>query len=209
MKPSIKPILFVLLVCIFSPTFAQTTCNYVDLGLSAKWATCNIGATSPEESGRFFAWGDVEGQSWNGREWSNGGFIHYLEYKLDSNCNLSIQYDAACTILGDGWRMPTLGDIEELFANCDITWSENFNGTGVSGRVFTSRKSGYEGSFIFLPATGYGDRNALHCTGTDGHIWLSSFGLGFYAWNLGFGTSYTDAYRISQYYGFPIRAVHL
>lgn len=70
----------------------------VDLGLSVKWATCNIGASKPEEYGRYFAWGDVVGQTWNGSKWSGGGFSTYPIYELDSNDNLKPEYDALTLI---------------------------------------------------------------------------------------------------------------
>lgn len=86
--------------------------EWVDMGLSVKWATCNVGANAPEDYGDYFAWGDVKGQTWNG-SWSEGGFSEPLgfaalrrRYEL-SDHKLTPEYDAAHVNLGDKWRMPT------------------------------------------------------------------------------------------------------
>jgi len=177
----------------------------VDLGLSVKWATCNLGADSPEEYGRYFAWGDVVGQTWNGSSWSGGGFYNYPSYQLDANNNLKPEYDAAHVNLGGSWRMPTYSEFQELINNCTCTWTSNYNGTGVAGRIFTSKKTGYTDKFLFLPAAGYGDGTNLRGAGSCGSYWSSTSYSDYDAWSLSFDSG--NVFTYSYYYRYCGRSV--
>jgi len=181
--------------------------EYVDLGLSVKWATCNIGATKPEKYGRYFAWGDVTGQTWYGSSWSGSGFSKYPSYALDAKKNLKLEYDAAHVNLGGTWRMPTKAEFEELINNCTCTWTSNYNSTGVAGRIFTSKKRGYTDKSIFLPAAGFGNYSSLYHAGSYGHYWSSSFYNDNGAWNLDFYSGNVDTYYYCRYYGRSVRPV--
>jgi hypothetical protein len=134
--------------------------EYVDLGLSKKWATFNLGATKPEEMGYLFAWGEVEPKEIyqaNTYKWSNGGTFEgsYTKYCNDPNYGagnyvdgytyLLPEDDAASNALGLGWSMPSYDDLEELRMNCDWEWAEE---NGVAGIRVTSRVNT---SSIFLP----------------------------------------------------------
>jgi len=185
-------------------TLALPKPQSVDLGLSVKWASFNIGASKPEEYGRYFAWGDVVGQTWDGSSWSGGGFYTYPSYQLDANNNLKPEYDAAHAILGGKWRMPTKAECEELINNCTSNWT-NIN--GVSGILFTSKKSGYTDKSIFLPAAGVGYCSNVDAAGSDGLYWSSTFFSGDYAWYLYFDSDYVSTYLYSRYIGRSVRPV--
>lgn len=118
--------------------------EYVDLGLSVLWATCNIGASYPFERGDYFSWGEVETKS-------NFSHENYKYDKMDvRNIGKNISsssYDAATKKWGKNWRIPTLVEMKELINNC--LW-EKTTLQGCKGYKIT----GKNGKYIFLPATG-------------------------------------------------------
>lgn len=121
--------------------------DFVDLGLSVKWATYNLGATSPEQKGSFFAWGEVEPKN----EFYDANYLFASEEYACENIGANIcgtQYDAVATLWGEGWRMPTMSEFEELYAKCSNVW---VTVDGQPGRRFT----GPNGNTIFLPASGF------------------------------------------------------
>ncbi|MBQ8607473.1 MAG: hypothetical protein IJ417_04695 [Bacteroidaceae bacterium] len=125
----------------------------VDLGLSVKWATCNVGASSPEEFGDYFAWGETEPKSrYRGftYKWGDDYMTKYCtesEYgTVDNLVTLLPSDDAATVNWGNDWRMPTFDEIKELFSEkCIIEWTEMNNVKGV-------KIIGPNGNRIFLPA---------------------------------------------------------
>lgn len=134
--------------------------EYVDLGLSVRWATCNLGASSPENSGNYYAWGETEMKDsctvWNyrwceGYYW-NGRFTKYGS--VDGKMVLEASDDAARVAWGGKWRTPTLEEFEELQSKCSWKWADSYKGSGVCGYIITSKVPGYEGRSIFLPAAG-------------------------------------------------------
>ena len=157
----------------------------VDLGLSVKWASFNLGASSPEGYGDYFAWGETtpkDNYSWSTYKWCmNGRSSQLTKYCNDSLCGyngftdnksvLDPEDDAAAVALGGSWRMPTLSECQELLDNCTKTWTTL---NGVYGRKFTSNKTGYTDKWIFLPAAGYRDGASLNDAGADGGCWSSS-----------------------------------
>lgn len=172
----------------------------VELGLSVLWASCNLGASKPEEYGRYFAWGDVVGQTWDGSKWSNGGFSTYPSYELDGNGNLKQEYDAAHVILGGKWRMPTREEYVELRENCRSSWVVI---NEVHGRMFGSNKND---NAIFLPFAGRGNGSSLN-DGFGGFLWSSTFYGGDYAWRLSFDSGLVETYYYNRNFGFSIRPV--
>ena len=169
----------------------------VDLGLSVKWATCNVGATKPEEYGDYFAWGETEPKAeytfetykWtNGEKYNNGegveGYI-YTKYCIDERfwsgtggpdgkTVLDPEDDAAHVKWGAAWRMPTREEYQELIDNCIWTW-ETIN--GIKGYKATSNVSGYKDKWVFFPAAGkYFHSSELSGVGINGTYWSSSFG---------------------------------
>lgn len=143
----------------------------VDLGLPSglKWASCNVGATKPEEFGDYFAWGETEPKAsydWSTYKWCNGASDALTKYcfdpsywggtgQMDNKKQLDLADDAANANMGGDWRMPTNAEWQELIDNCTVTWTSNYNGTGVAGSIFTGKKSGYTGVSIFIPAAGW------------------------------------------------------
>lgn len=137
--------------------------DYVDLGLPSglKWATCNIGASSPEEYGNFFAWAEVKPkQEYTWKTYRHAVYNrhyggHYditkykaMEYTDYSKKQISKGDDAAHVNWGGNWRMPTISDYSELQKNCDFEWTTL---SGVKGLKIT----GPNGYSIFLPAAGF------------------------------------------------------
>lgn len=156
--------------------------EYVDLGLSVKWATCNVGASKPEEYGDYFAWGEVEPKDeyrWETYKWCDGQANTLTKYNTDSSCGtvdnktvLEAADDAATVNWGGSWRMPTDVEMTELYENCTWTWTTE---NGVNGYRVTSNKIGYTDKFIFLPAAGYwANNNSYAEVGSNGSYWSSS-----------------------------------
>ena len=140
--------------------------EYVNLGLSVKWAACNVGATKPEEYGGYYAWGETEKTTydWSTYKWCNGSSTTLTKYNnsssygtVDNKTTLDPEDDVAHVKWGGNWRMPTKAEQDELLNNCTWTWydSGNTEFNGVAGYKVTSNKSGYTDRFIFLPAAGY------------------------------------------------------
>ena len=148
---------------------------FVDLGLSVMWASCNLGAYSPEEEGDFYAWGEVETKptyQWDNYKWCssasspynwNLGSDRFSKYnygflygEIDNNTVLTIEDDAAHARLGANWRIPSSDEFYELIDNCTI---ETVSVNGVTGRKFTSK---INGNNIFLPWTGSSSLNSSY-----------------------------------------------
>ena len=152
--------------------------EYVDLGLSVKWATHNLGAEKPEDFGNNYAWGEVETKEtydWSNYKWCNGGEpISYSSRKLTKYCTtssygnvdnkttLEIADDAANANLGGNWRMPTSAEVDELISECEWIWQEGgylvvskvnsksifIPSASVCAKYWTSDYSGYKDSYI-------------------------------------------------------------
>ena len=141
--------------------------EYVDLGLSVKWAKWNLGASAPEEIGDYFAWGETgpktEYKIDNYRFSERGKMIKYNTKDtygsvVDNLKQLDLPDDAAHHILGGDWRMPTAKEFEELIENCTLSYT-NIN--GVKGLKYRSKKKGYTDRWIFIPYTGMKSNETL------------------------------------------------
>ena len=201
----------------------------VDLGVSVYWATCNLGAETPEQYGDYYAWAEVEpfyadGQalseapSWKpGKE---GGYVWgSLKYNpsgdgktftrynnSDRQVTLLEEDDAASVRLGSPWRMPTSEEFDELLEDCTWTWKTNYQGTGINGYLVSGN-----GNAIFLPAASARRGTALfggvEGFGTDGNYWSSSRYYVDYGISLWFAQSYHGTQSIGRDWGYPIRPV--
>ena len=189
--------------------------EYIDLGLPSGtlWATCNVGANSPEEYGDYFAWGETTPKTiydWSTYQYgsSSSTLTKYCNYSCygkngftDNKTVLDAGDDAATANWGDSWRMPTLAEIQELLDNTTATWTTQ---NGVSGRKFTASN----GNSIFLPAAGYYYEGGPYAV-SDGYYWSgllptgnpnSAYSLHFYSCNV-----YWDDY--GRFHGHSVRPV--
>lgn len=144
-------------------TLSVSSMKVVDLGLSVDWAGYNIGASSPEEAGDYFSWGETAVKNAYYRS-------RYAYCACDTFVNIGssisgTEYDAATAAWGDGWRMPSLGEVEELRDECDWEW---ITYKGVSGCKVT----GPSGNSIFLPAAGIFWGGSKQSIGEEGWYWL-------------------------------------
>ena len=137
--------------------------EYVDLGLPSglKWATCNVGANSPEEYGDYYAWGEVETKN----KYTEDNSKTYGKSMSDISGNST--YDVARAKWGGSWRIPTKEEYEELINSCK--W-EGVTKNSKKGHKFT----GPNGSSIFLPAAGYRDGSSLLSAGDGCYYWGST-----------------------------------
>ena len=157
--------------------------EFVDLGLPSGtlWATCNVGAKTPEGYGDYFAWGETEPKDvydWSTYKYCYTDFKHLTKYCsnpdygingfTDTLTTLQADDDAATVNWGSEWCVPTKAQWEELYHNTTSIWiSQN----SVNGRLYT----GSNGNTLFLPAAGgYRRSNGLDCEGSDGFYWSSS-----------------------------------
>ena len=135
--------------------------EWVDLGLSVKWATCNVGASSPGDSGNYYAWGETGTKS----NYRSSNSISYGKSWGDIGGNSS--RDAARANWGGSWRMPTKTEFQELIDNCTWTWTTQ---NGKNGYKVT----GKNGQSIFLPAAGYHYGDTFYGGGEYVYYWSSS-----------------------------------
>lgn len=189
--------------------------EWVDLGLSVKWATCNVGATKPEESGLYFAWGETQGYtgiidekifSWSDYTLCDGTSSNMLKYnETDELTTLETTDDAAYTT-DSSCRMPTEAECRELTANTVSEWVNDYNGTGVAGRIFTSNVNG---NSIFVPSAGLCFNGSVINIGQYGYLWSSSLSSSYVrsAYLLNFTSGLVDVDTFNRFGGLPIRAV--
>lgn len=203
--------------------------RFVDLGLPSglKWAQGNIikngdnyeiGAET--DYGAYVSWGNIVPHfSSNGSTFDDGynwGSNNTGPYASTPGAGIAFTsqgegfsedsgYDAARELLGGKWKMPTTLDFKELNDNCTSTWVTDYNGSGVAGRLFTSK---INGATLFFPAAGYGYSSSLYRRGSYGRYWsrsLYSSDSGYYLYfdssSVGPQSSYC------RYYGFSVRAV--
>lgn len=169
----------------------------IDLGLPSgtKWCCCNVGASTPEGYGGYYAWGETSEKSvYNGATYAYGysdsdGYYHWTNIGSDI---AGTSYDVAHVRMGAPWRMPSTAQQQELFNNCSHQWTQQ---NGVNGTLVTGRNGGQ----IFLPAAGYRSGGELNYARAYGFYWSSAlsydvssaYSLGFYSgsWN------WFDGYR--------------
>jgi len=172
--------------------------EYVDLGLPSglKWATCNVGANSPEDYGNYYAWGETTTKS-----------LYTADNSLTYGRNMGdirgeVNYDAARANWEGSWRLPTKREMEELLNNCTWTWTTQ---NAVNGYKVT----GLNGNSIFLPVAGYCYGSLRYDVGEYGSYWSSTP----YERNtddactLGFSSGYHGTHWNFRYYGHRVRPV--
>ena len=197
--------------------------EYVDLGLSVKWATMNVGASSPEDYGDYIAWGETTGYnsgktdfSWRTYQFCGGTSSSMSKYcstsfygTVDNYTTLELSDDAANVNWGGTWRMPTDSELVELRTKCTWTWASlnGMNGYKVTGK---------NGNSIFMPAAGYRNDTYLIDMGVNGYYWSSSlyttypnnaWTMFFAPWNVTYNSPDVGRSYGSRYAGQCVRPV--
>ena len=169
--------------------------EWVDLGLPSgtKWATCNVGADSPEDYGDHFAWGETTPKSSSNYNYSG------------TPTTLPLDRDAAYTNWGTSWRMPTKDERSELINTNYTTWTWTTQ-NGVKGYKVTSQTNG---NSIFLPAAGYRAGSGWNSAGSGGLYWSSSSNGGskYSAWNFTFNSDEVSNNNCQRSFGNSVRPV--
>ena len=186
----------------------------VDLGLSVKWASCNLGASRPEKYGNYYAWGEIKTKlyyDWNTYKWCVRVFDRQTKYNFDEHYGrvdrkqtLEPEDDAARVKLGGNWRMPTATEVRELIENC--TWEKTVLNK-VNGYKVSGKKPGYTDRWIFLPCAGSRQGFRLEYDSVICEIWTSSLDterFGAYALSAG---DYIQCLTSSRLLGYSIRPV--
>ena len=184
----------------------------VDLGLSVKWASCNVGAEKPEEYGDYFAWGEVkpkEDYDWSTYKHCRGSYDSITKYCtsssygiVDNKTVLDPSDDAATVNWGGSWRMPTDAEFTELQEKCEWKWTKQ-------NRVKGYKVIGPNGNSIFLPAAGFMFNSSLISVGSGGTYWSSSLDASNpgRAYLVTFNSSFVSRDYNSRYCGHSVRSV--
>lgn len=164
--------------------------EWVDLGLPSRtlWATCNVGANSPEEYGYYFAWGETENDksekgdfTWATYKLCNGSSNSLTKYcasnsygTVDNKLELEAEDDAATVHWGNMWQTPSLAQQDELCCECDWIWTMQ---SGVNGYLVKSKSNG---NSIFMPAAGSLWPSSIFPVGEYGCYWSRSYRAGLF-----------------------------
>ena len=189
------------------------TYEYVDLGLPSGtlWAKCNIGAYTETDAGLYFQWGDTQG--YTADQVGVDKIFDWAHYKFGTRDNLTkynstdglttlqLADDAAYANMGEDWSVPTEVQYQELINNITSEWVTDYNGTGVSGRLFTAEN----GNTLFLPAAGIAFESQFLFE-YSGQYWTSSLGRYLYLIG-GEDSEQLKILSINRFIGFSIRGV--
>ncbi|MCF0184033.1 MAG: hypothetical protein HUK01_06835 [Bacteroidaceae bacterium] len=200
--------------------------EFVDLGLSVKWATCNLGGTYAQDYGEYYGWGStVPYQASETVDWA----LYFGKIGGSGTANThcgtdkdplrgyvkpytasiaATKWDIARQKWGDSWRMPTEREMEELndADKCEWQWTTEL---GVRGYRVTSKVPGFEGKSIFLPAAGYRNSGSTYNAGMVGSYWTSTpdAGYNYRAYYRFFNSTRHSFDYIGRYHGLTIRPV--
>jgi hypothetical protein len=187
---------------------AAAPAGAVDLALPSGvlWCEHNVGAATPYEDGLYFSWGNITGHTGtDGYDFgtsNDGPYASTPGAALTGNIPTNNTYDAARHNMGAPWRTPTVGEFQELNAQCDSEWTDE---DGIAGRRFTSR---INGNSIFFPASGNRGGTALNDRGSGGYYWSASLNSQTRGYYLYFNSRGVDpANNNSRFFGFAVRAV--
>lgn len=171
--------------------------DWVDLGLSVKWATCNVGANAPEEFGDYYAFGEITPK----KIYTEDNCLLWSHNEQSVRCT---DKDVAYVMWGEPWCTPNKDHVLELVEKCEWRWG-NLN--GVNGCYVT----GPNGNSIFLPACGSRYNSELHRVGEIGHYWTSTTFFYNYnehaAYELEFEENDHDRYLIPKDVGLVVRPI--
>ena len=187
--------------------------RFVDLGLSVKWASCNLGGTAPEQAGEYYAFGETEPKrdySWSTYRWCNGDGNSLTKYVIwrdygqpDGLMILQPDDDPARANWGGNWRVPTLEEWRELQNGCTWTWTTQ---DGMAGYSVV----GSTGKSIFLPAAGAMSGTTLQQDGVQGSYLAATVPSGQTSGSHGFTFQETHciAGTVARYGGNSVRPVY-
>jgi hypothetical protein len=177
-------------------TKAKTIGDAIDLGLSVKWASCNVGAATPEGYGGYYGWADPTGTK------TSKNLSDYPSANPPSNI-CGTEYDMARAKWGGNWRLPTQAEMQELVNSCTWTWTTQ---NGVNGMKVT----GTNGNSIFLPAAGYRFGTDMYYVGSSADYWSGTlnerYATAYYLDFSDYG-GYDVNFIGDRNYGFPVRPV--
>ena len=200
--------------------YMRTSYEYVDLGLSVKWAKTNLGAENEYDYGDYYMWGSTtpntdDNCAWSTAPFNNGSSSYdstYFASVSGTVCPdgiLASEYDAAYVATDGKAHMPTQAQMQELIDGTDITWyasgNEEFN--GIAGRKFANKSD--SSKYIFIPASGYRYGSSFDYQGSSAYVWSSSLYTGNpdYAWRLYFSSNSIYVSHDDRYLGFTVRSV--
>lgn len=172
--------------------------EYIDLGLPSGrlWATCNIGAKKPTDSGDYFAWGATKPYNLDDCNTDN-----YKNTEAARITEIDDEHDAATILWGKEWRMPKLTDFAELIEHTEFDFVENDE---LNYAVYTSKINGKK---LIFPAAGDVYGGTLYGRGSDGHYWSRTRYSSANAWSLHVNSGGQYVYYGNRFYGFSVRPV--
>ena len=188
--------------------------DWVDLGLSVKWATANVGASKPQDYGNYYAWGETTTKgtyNWSTYKYANGDYDELTKYCsdsyygkdgfTDSKTTLDLSDDAAYVNWGGKWRMPTKAQQDELRNQCYWVWTESYNNSNVKGYiVYKAKTSSDKGVKIYEDETPSSSYKL-----SDAHIFLPAAGYR-YGGGLNLAGSIGYYWSSSLYTDYPLLA---
>ena len=159
--------------------------NYIEIA-GIKWATCNVGADKPTDTGLYFQWGDRKGytadevgkvKAFDVTNYKHHNGERYTKYnEFDGKHTLELCNDAAFAYMGRGWRMPTDEEFRRLYVHTTYRWTNNYQNSGVTGMVFTDITD--KSKELFFPAVGRCLNSFVFGVGLCGFYWSGSLGPG-------------------------------
>lgn len=188
--------------------------DYVDLGLPSgtKWATMNVGASSPEGYGKYFAWAETENKSkynWSTYKYSdNGSSSVFTKYNTtDGKTVLDTEDDAASVNMGGQWHTPTREQFNELLNTTYVTrtWVTNYQGTYKNGMLFTSVADNTK--TLFLPAAGVYSGGSTYENGQKGNYWTREYKSAEISYYVTTSGGDNAAHEGTRWTGYTVRGV--
>lgn len=195
----------------------------VDLGLSVRWATCNVDADSPEQFGGYYSWGEIKSsennRGWVGYKWCNSSWGVITKYCTKSNSQygtidykttLELEDDIAHVDWGNSWRIPTKNEFKELMDSCIWSWTTIYLNESKTDSINGYKITGITGNSIFLPAAGYYGEHGLKSRNKSIYYWSSTLFDFIECYSAYYHYSNKEQRSLkygSRYHGTPIRPV--
>lgn len=183
--------------------------DYVDMGEAGIWATCNVGASKPEEAGNYYAWGEIKPkEEYTDNNYKFGTSSDLTKYnETDNLTTLELEDDAAHVIMGGSWRMPTKEELQKLIDLCDIEDIADYNNSSIPVFIFKLKTD--ESKKLIIPLMGYYLDYNLNAKGACS-IWSSSLTSDNISRSkilVRIGSQTIVINNLNRCYGLPIRAI--